>query len=106
MGTHPNAPSLLLDTREPLSSLFTTQEEAEEMLSPKIIQKFGRDLPFLFKVLSIRKALSIQAHPDKLLASKLFKEFPDLYKDGNHKPEMVLPNYQVVSNAYGLKARK
>jgi mannose-6-phosphate isomerase class I len=27
------------------------------------------DLPFMFKILSIGKALSIQAHPDKLLVS-------------------------------------
>ena len=48
------------------------------------------DLPFMFKVLSIRSALSIQAHPDKILAQKLHVEFPDVYKDGNHKPEMAI----------------
>jgi mannose-6-phosphate isomerase len=49
-----------------------------------------RDLPFLLKVLSIRKALSIQAHPDKELARKLHNEFPKIYKDPNHKPEMAI----------------
>ncbi|KAJ1563661.1 Mannose-6-phosphate isomerase, partial [Cladochytrium tenue] len=48
------------------------------------------ELPFLFKVLSIRKALSIQAHPDKALAARLHAERPGVYKDGNHKPEMAL----------------
>ncbi|RKO98696.1 hypothetical protein CXG81DRAFT_15575, partial [Caulochytrium protostelioides] len=48
------------------------------------------DLPFLFKVLSIRKALSIQAHPDRALAQKLHRERPDVYKDPNHKPEMAV----------------
>ncbi len=38
----------------------------------------------------IFSALSIQAHPDKKLAEKLFKNFPDLYKDPNHKPELVM----------------
>jgi mannose-6-phosphate isomerase len=45
-------------------------------------------LPFLFKILSIRKALSIQAHPSKKEAEKLHKIFPDIYKDPNHKPEV------------------
>ena len=48
------------------------------------------ELPFLFKVLSIRQALSIQSHPDKKLAEHLNKIFPDIYKDDNYKPEMVV----------------
>ena len=47
-------------------------------------------LSFLFKVLSIRTALSIQAHPDKRLAGQLHAENPNAYKDDNHKPEMTL----------------
>lgn len=42
------------------------------------------------KVLSVAKALSIQAHPDKELAKTLHKLHPDVYKDGNHKPEMAI----------------
>lgn len=42
------------------------------------------------QVLSIAKALSIQAHPDKKLAELLHRTQPDMYKDDNHKPEMVL----------------
>ena len=45
---------------------------------------------WLVKVLSVEKALSIQAHPDKELARTLHKLQPDVYKDGNHKPEMAL----------------
>lgn len=48
------------------------------------------DLTFLFKVLSIHKVLSIQAHPDKLLAGQLHTDFPNIYKDPNHKPEMAV----------------
>lgn len=48
------------------------------------------DLPFLFKVLSVRKALSIQAHPDVALARELHATKPELYKDPNHKPEMTI----------------
>jgi mannose-6-phosphate isomerase len=48
------------------------------------------ELPFLFKVLSVQKALSIQAHPDVALARRLHATKPDLYKDANHKPEMAI----------------
>ena len=41
-------------------------------------------------MLSIRTALSIQAHPDKGLAAMLHAKHPDIYKDDNHKPEMAL----------------
>ena len=41
-------------------------------------------------MLSIDKALSIQAHPDKLLAVHLNKKDAQNYRDANHKPEMVI----------------
>ena len=44
----------------------------------------------MFKVLSIQTALSIQAHPDKVLANELHNNFPTIYKDNNHKPEMAI----------------
>ena len=46
------------------------------------------NLPFLFKILSIRKALSIQVHPNKKEAERLHAVYPDIYKDDNHKPEV------------------
>ena len=60
------------------------------MLGQDSRQKFGDNLPFLFKVLSVNKALSIQAHPDKKHAEELHKARPDIYKDSNHKPEMAI----------------
>lgn len=51
---------------------------------------FKQPLPFLLKVLSVGKALSIQAHPDLELARRINRERPDLYRDGNHKPEMAI----------------
>jgi mannose-6-phosphate isomerase len=44
----------------------------------------------LFKVLSIGKPLSIQAHPDKVLAERLHATWPQHYPDDNHKPEMAI----------------
>ena len=49
-------------------------------------------------MLSVGKALSIQAHPDIELARKLHAERPDVYKDPNHKPEMAI----ALTNFEGL----
>jgi len=87
MGTHPNSPSSILPAGQPLLAYL---QEHPELLGSKVKEHFGTDLPFLFKVLAIRKALSIQAHPDKGLAQKLHSERPNIYKDGNHKPEMAI----------------
>ena len=53
-------------------------------------QAVGADLPFLFKILSAGKALSIQAHPDKGIARQLHARDPKNYGDDNHKPEMAI----------------
>nr|XP_025875911.1 mannose-6-phosphate isomerase 1-like [Oryza sativa Japonica Group] len=42
------------------------------------------------QVLSVAKALSIQAHPDKKRAEALHALRPSVYKDDNHKPEMAI----------------
>jgi len=65
MGTHPNAPSLKKSTGENLKDIVSSNPD---LLTTGIAAKYHGDLPFLFKVLSIQKALSIQAHPDKKLA--------------------------------------
>lgn len=71
LGTHPSGPTTLRDG--------LTLEES-----------IGGPLPFLFKVLSAGKALSIQAHPCKELAKKLNKSNPSKYVDDNHKPELAV----------------
>ncbi|KAI8578121.1 hypothetical protein K450DRAFT_249132 [Umbelopsis ramanniana AG] len=91
MGTHPNAPSYTMTKDNQESKALKDLISADQNLStPEVYQQYEGDLPFLFKILSIRKALSIQAHPDKTLGAKLFKEFPNVYKDPNHKPEMAI----------------
>lgn len=47
-------------------------------------------IPFLLKVLSISKPLSLQVHPDKTLARELHSSFPSVYLDDNHKPEIAV----------------
>lgn len=87
MGTHVNAPSVIKNSSETLSAFI---EKHPETLGEPVINRFGTDLPFLFKVLSVSNALSIQAHPNKKHAEELHEKFPDIYKDPNHKPEMAI----------------
>ncbi|KAH8103340.1 mannos-6-phosphate isomerase [Cristinia sonorae] len=94
MGTHPSSPShLLSDVNQTLASYLASHPE---LIGEKVISRFKDagasegNLPFLFKILAIGKALSIQTHPDKATAEKLHKEQPTVYKDANHKPEMAI----------------
>ncbi|XP_015114331.1 mannose-6-phosphate isomerase [Diachasma alloeum] len=87
MGTHQNGPSFVKETGKSLGEFIGANKE---VLGDAVRESFGDDLPFLFKVLSVRKALSLQAHPDKARAESLHKLHPDIYKDPNHKPEMPI----------------
>ncbi|KAF4831957.1 Mannose-6-phosphate isomerase [Colletotrichum sp. SAR 10_70] len=87
MGTHPSNPSKDLQSGRTLLDLV---QENQQLLSAPVSSKYGSKLPFLFKVLSINKALSIQAHPNKKLAEQLHARDPKNYPDDNHKPEMAI----------------
>jgi mannose-6-phosphate isomerase len=86
MGTHVTGPAKLMDGSLLLDWL-NKNPSAVGQVPPGYP---ADDLPFLFKILSIRTALSIQSHPDKALATELFATRPDIYKDPNHKPEMAI----------------
>ncbi len=87
MGSHPSDPSSIL----PEGPLLLEYIQANpKSLGERVLAKYGPQLPFLFKVLSVEKALSIQAHPDKSLAGILHKRDPANYPDDNHKPELAL----------------
>ncbi|KAI9812894.1 MAG: Mannose-6-phosphate isomerase [Pycnora praestabilis] len=87
MGTHPSLPSRDLETQRTLLDMV---QDNQALMSTEISKKYGEKLPFLFKVLSIRKALSIQAHPNKKLAEQLHAKDSKNYPDDNHKPEMTI----------------
>ncbi|KAI1422909.1 mannose-6-phosphate isomerase [Xylaria sp. FL1777] len=87
MGTHPSNPSKDLESGRNLLDLV---ESNAMLLGPSVKARYGPKLPFLFKVLSINKALSIQAHPNKKLAEQLHANDPRNYPDDNHKPEMAI----------------
>ena len=76
MGTHPKQPSKDVETHRTLLDMV---QDNQSLMSQDIGKKYENKLPFLFKVLSIRKALSIQAHPNKKLAEKLHREDPQNY---------------------------
>eukprot|EP00250_Pteridium_aquilinum_P009244 c18537_g1_i1 orf=194-1561(-) len=107
MGTHESGPSHIVASDDAIDDSNDVHDDSEKSqlssmplkdwlaknpyaLGDKVMQRWGTDLPFLFKVLSVSKALSIQAHPDKKLAKQLHQLQPNIYKDANHKPEMAL----------------
>jgi len=76
MGTHPSLPSKDVETQRTLLDMV---QDNQALLSTDISERFGGKLPFLFKVLSVQKALSIQAHPNKKLAEQLHARDPKNY---------------------------
>ncbi|MDA3938784.1 MAG: mannose-6-phosphate isomerase, class I [Spirochaetia bacterium] len=98
MGDHPRGASIaLLDSEDiPLDQI---KLEVYQDILGKDAERFGNNLPFLFKVLSAESPLSIQAHPTKEQAENGFltenNKFVPLdafnrnYKDNNHKPEII-----------------
>ncbi|GJQ13158.1 hypothetical protein GpartN1_g4949.t1 [Galdieria partita] len=89
VGTHPSLPSFVVQ-----SSLCSLEKFLLEhnICRPDNtwLPESTKSLPFLLKVLSIQKTLSIQAHPDLTLAQKLHRNNPKNYPDENHKPEMAV----------------
>lgn len=96
LGTHSNGPSKLENLNTSLSDYLKQNKNVS--IGEKISEHFYTnvsgmnygDLPFLFKVLSINQALSIQAHPNKQLAKELHSKDAKNYPDSNHKPEMLI----------------
>lgn len=86
MGTHPSLPSKDVETKRTLLDLV---QDNKALMSTEISKRYGDKLPFLFKVLSIRKALSIQAHPNKKLAEELHKKDPKNYPGMKMYPSIV-----------------
>jgi len=90
IGAHPSAPSQVeLDgALVPLPDVIAGQPEA--ILGPGVVARFGSSLPFLLKVLSAARPLSIQVHPNGAQAQRLHARDPQHYPDPNHKPEVAI----------------
>jgi mannose-6-phosphate isomerase len=99
MGAHPSAPSQVETEAGGVSLAEWIQRDPQAVLGPEVAQRFGGELPFLFKVLAPERALSIQAHPDAARARAGFDRENALglvaddprrsYRDPNPKPELV-----------------
>ncbi|KAG0648846.1 Phosphomannose isomerase [Hyphodiscus hymeniophilus] len=87
MGTHKCVPACDLRTGQVLSELISYSQDPNGVQPGNLMEG---NLPFILKVLSIGKALCIQAHPDKSLAEELHAKNSHIYPDNNHKPEMVI----------------
>eukprot|EP00871_Galdieria_phlegrea_P001680 jgi/Galph1/2512/GphlegSOOS_G1145.1 len=91
IGTHPSLPSFVAQVPFTTLESVLRQETSTVGNERRIEDKMAISaLPFLLKVLSIRKTLSIQAHPTHSLAAVLHKKDPSHYPDDNHKPEMAI----------------
>ena len=89
MGTHVSSPSKVAASGDLLSDHLRQNQDG---IGARIINRFSVSdgvLPFLFKVLSVGKALSIQTHPDKATAEKLHSEQPHVYKGGYKRTALV-----------------
>lgn len=89
-GSHPSGPATLAigDHRIKLDEFLVKEPEMVGVIEHYL--KYNKQLPFLFKILSVAQPLSLQAHPDKKLAQVLHKQDPKNYPDSNHKPELAI----------------
>lgn len=95
-GTHPSGPS---QTEDGGSLLDLIHSQTNNSLAPSSSGLQG-ELPFLVKLLSAERALSIQVHPSSQQALEGFRREEELgialdsavrtYQDANHKPELLL----------------
>ena len=99
IGAHHRAPSLVKINENEKMPLDTMIDKYPDLiLGKKIAKQYNNNLPFLFKILTAKKPLSIQTHPDLKTASSGFDAENSCgvamddnrnYKDPNHKPELI-----------------
>ncbi len=100
MGAHPSAPSTVQIEGSRIGLDDLIRRDPDAFLGETVVARFGETLPFLFKILSAGKPLSIQAHPSKQKARIGFErenlagtpiDAPERnYRDPNYKPEMAI----------------
>ncbi|KAJ1613388.1 mannose-6-phosphate isomerase [Cryptosporidium canis] len=84
-GSHVSSPSGVV-----FNGRFLEKMTLDDVISSEFGLEGPTRLPFLLKVLSISKPLSLQVHPDQVLAGKLHRSFPMIYPDDSHKPEIAI----------------
>jgi len=73
MGAHPSAPSGLRRDGPPTTLEAVIAADPLGELGPASVARFGPRLPFMLKVLSAERALSIQVHPSRAQAQTGFR---------------------------------
>lgn len=108
MGAHPKASSKVWFQGRWQSLNELISEDPIAFLGQHAVDRFGPQLPYLFKVLAVDTPLSLQAHPSKEMAQIGFARESEEkiplsaphrnYKDAQHKPECVcaLTFFQVL----------
>ena len=99
LGAHLKAPSKVFTEKGSISLELFLNENPIENLGKYVANNFGK-LPYLFKVLDVKKMLSIQVHPSIEAAKIGYKKENEIgislnasnrnYKDENHKPEIMV----------------
>jgi mannose-6-phosphate isomerase len=99
MGAHPKAPSSIRYQGAWHRLDQVIERHPESFIGIAAMDRFGNELPFLFKILAVSLPLSIQAHPNASQARSGFaletKQQVELdaghrnYKDDRHKPECI-----------------
>lgn len=94
LGAHPKGPAMT--SKGTLNELLKLAPS--QWLGGATIERWGPQIPFLLKVLDVKKMLSIQVHPTKAAAEIGFayeemngpeRTAPNRnYRDNNHKPEL------------------
>jgi mannose-6-phosphate isomerase len=90
IGAHPKSSSEIEIDETKYSLREVIDKFPIECLGKKVALRFNNQLPFLLKVLSAARALSIQTHPNKTQAIKLHQLNPVEYPDDNQKPEVAI----------------
>ena len=65
IGAHPKAPSRIAEPKGQGTLDRVIQDDPIALLGSDVCDRFGNELPFLFKVLAAQEPLSIQAHPNQ-----------------------------------------
>ncbi|KAE8352607.1 RmlC-like cupin domain-containing protein [Aspergillus coremiiformis] len=96
MGTSPSVPSRILATDEWLSDYL---KQNQHLVGKSVLDKYGPEIPFSLKILSIAHALPLQVHPDKSLAEQFYRENPSQFGDPNHGPgiAVALSNFELFT---------
>ncbi|WP_068278826.1 mannose-6-phosphate isomerase, class I [Aldersonia kunmingensis] len=99
-GAHPADPAWIEGAEGKISLLDLITDDPDGQLGARVAPRFGKRLPFLFKLLAAEEPLSLQAHPSAAQARDGFERENRArvpldshvrnYKDESAKPELVV----------------